>query len=66
MKRVKGIYENQLVKLLENVEAEDGSEVEVIFPNYHQTARARQLKWLEQGFPMGQPGARSRVELHER
>ncbi len=31
MKKVKGIYEDNVVKLLEEVHAEDGAEVEVLF-----------------------------------
>lgn len=33
MRKVKGIYEDKVVKLLEEVEAEEGTEVEVIFSN---------------------------------
>jgi len=66
MKRVKGIYENQTVKLLEKVEAEDGIEVEVIFTGSYQEAKARQLRYLDNGFHMGKTTHRSRAELHER
>jgi predicted DNA-binding antitoxin AbrB/MazE fold protein len=66
MKRVKGIYEDQVVKLLEKVDAEEGSEVEVIFPSNYQEAKAHQFRWLNRGFRMGKITHRSRDELHER
>jgi predicted DNA-binding antitoxin AbrB/MazE fold protein len=66
MKRVKGIYEDQVVKLLEKVEAADGSEVEVIFTHHYPEAKARQLRWLNTGFHMGKLARRGRDELHER
>ncbi len=66
MKRVKGIYKNRVVKLLEEVEAEDGSEVEVIFTNHSQQAKARQLQWLDQGFHLGKSSRLPRAELHDR
>ncbi len=66
MKRVKGIYENHVVKLLEDVDVEDGSEVDVIFANHGREVKARQFKWLEQGFHMGKLSRRDRAELHER
>lgn len=66
MKRVKGIYENQMVKLLEKVDAEEGSEVEVIFTHQYSEAKARQLELLNKGFHMGKITRRSRAELHER
>jgi predicted DNA-binding antitoxin AbrB/MazE fold protein len=66
MKRVKGIYQNNVVKLLEKVDAEEGSEVEVIFPPSYQAAKMRQLRWLIKGFHMGKIIRQSRDELHER
>lgn len=66
MKRVKGIYEDNVVKLLEKVDAKEGSEVEVVFLHQYQEAQARQLRWLSQGFHMGKITHRSRDELHER
>lgn len=65
MRRVKGIYEDQVVKLLEKVDAEEGSEVEVIFAHYYQEAKARQFLWLNKGFHMGRLTCRSRAQLHE-
>ena len=66
MKRVKGIYKDQVVKLLEKVDAENGSEVEVIFTHSYGEAKERQLRWLHKGFRMGKSTHRSRDELHER
>jgi predicted DNA-binding antitoxin AbrB/MazE fold protein len=66
MKRVKGVYEDKVVKLLEKVDAEEGSEVEVVFPHHYQEAKARQLRWLNKGFHMGKITHRSRDELHDR
>lgn len=66
MKRVKGIYENHVIKLFEQVDAEDGSAVEVIFTFDYQDAKARQFKLLNRGFRMGQSTRRNRTELHER
>ena len=66
MKRVKGIYQDNVVKLLAKVDAEEGSEVEVIFPPPYQAAKMRQLRWLIKGFHMGKIMRRNRDELHER
>ncbi len=33
MKRVKGVYEGKMVRLLERVDAKEGTEVEVLFSN---------------------------------
>ncbi len=66
MKRVKGIYENKVVKLLEPLNAAAGSEVEVLFPQLYQEAKARQFALLDQGFQMGKVTRQSRTELHER
>lgn len=37
MRKVKGIYENKTVKLLEDIEIEEGTKVEVIFPEKRST-----------------------------
>lgn len=66
MKRVKGIFENEVIKLLEKVDAEDGSEVEVIFSDDYKEVKARQFILLDRGFRMGRILHRSRAELHER
>jgi predicted DNA-binding antitoxin AbrB/MazE fold protein len=66
MRRVKGIYQNNVVKLLEKVDAEEGSEVEVVFPTSYQAAKTRQLRWLIKGFHMGKIIRQGRDELHER
>lgn len=66
MRRVKGIYEDQVVRLLEKVEAKEGSEVEVMFADYYQEAKARQILWLKKGFHMGKLTCRNRAQLHDR
>ena len=66
MKKVKGILQGQVIKLLEKVEAKDGTKVEVIFEEDHQQAKERQLRLIRSGFDMGRIIYQSREELHER
>jgi len=44
MKRVKGVYEGKMVRLLEGVDAEEGTEVEVLFAD----EEAREILTQEQ------------------
>ncbi|MCK4617688.1 hypothetical protein KAT45_02170 [Candidatus Aerophobetes bacterium] len=66
MKKVKGILQGQVIKLLEKVEAKDGTKVAVIFEEDHQQAKERQLRLIRSGFDMGRIISQSREELHER
>jgi len=66
MKKVKGILQGQVIKLLEKVEVKDGTKAEVIFEENHQQAKERQLGLVKSGFDMGRIIYQSREELHER
>lgn len=66
MKKVKGILQGQVIKLLEKVEAKDGTKVEVIFEEDQQQAEERQLRLIRSGFNMGRIVYQNREELHER
>lgn len=66
MKKVKGILQGQVIRLLEEVEVKDGTKAEVIFEEDHQQAKERQLRLVESGFDMGRITYQNREELHER
>lgn len=70
---VKGIYEGNSIELLEPVKAQQGIEVEVIFPNIADkeisfvNAMHQEIERMNKGFPLGGgPYYQRRDELHER
>ena len=73
MTKVKGIYKENAVRLLEPVAATNGVEVDVIFHDNVDkdqtfvTAMKQELERMENGLKLGGgPYYRSREELHER